>query len=324
MRAVHGHDRAFVKVGHGPALLLLHGLGGNLGTWDRVIAPLAEHHTVIAPDLLGHGRSAKPRADYSLGGYANAMRDLLVILGEDRVSVVGHSFGGGVAMQFAYQYPERCERVVLVGSGGLGREVTPLLRMLTVPGSGTALGALTALPLRQVLGAAARVALALPGMGDRRIAPVLRDGQEIIAGWEALLDPETRSAFLHVLRAAVDPDGQVVTMLDRTYLAAAMPVLLVWGRDDPVIPVAHAYRGEAAMPGSRLEVLERAGHFPHRDRPDDFVAVVEDFLATTEPAPVNPARFRSLLRSGGAPRRRPDRVPAAPEEPGESAATGAG
>jgi pimeloyl-ACP methyl ester carboxylesterase len=130
---VHGHRRAFVKVGEGPALLLLHGLGCDHTTWEPVIDTLARRYTVIAPDLLGHGLSDKPRADYSVGGYANGMRDLLTVLGIDRVTVLGHSFGGGVAMQFAYQFPERTERLILVASGGLGPEVSRSIRAVTTP-----------------------------------------------------------------------------------------------------------------------------------------------------------------------------------------------
>ncbi len=296
---VNGHERAYLKVGSGPALLLLHGLGGNLLTWERVIPALAERFTVIAPDLLGHGRSAKPRADYSLGGYANGMRDLLTILDVDQVSVVGHSFGGGVAMQFAYQFPERSERVVLVGSGGLGPEVSPLLRALTLPGSGFVLELMSKAPVRQIAAVAGRIALAIPGIGDGRLTPSLKDLPEVLEGFDALSDDAGRSAFLHVLRAAVDPAGQVVTMLDRTYLAQAMPVLIIWGENDTIIPVAHGYRGAEMIPGSRLVTFDSAGHFPHRDRPGEFVEAIIEFISATKPSTYNRARFRKLLRSGG-------------------------
>ena len=117
-----------------PALLLIHGIGDSSDTWRPVLQALARTHTVIAPDLLGHGRSEKPRADYSVAAYANGMRDLLSVLEIDRVTVVGHSLGGGVAAQFAYQFPDRCERLVLVDSGGVGRSVSPLLRLATCAG----------------------------------------------------------------------------------------------------------------------------------------------------------------------------------------------
>lgn len=290
---VHGHPRAYVRAGSGPVLLLLHGLGSNLRTWDRVIERLARDHTVIAPDLLGHGESAKPRADYSLGGYANGVRDLLSILDVDRVTMVGHSFGGGVAMQFAYQFPERTERLVLVGSGGLGREVTPLLRMLTLPGAGPLLTAAEIAPVRGVATRVARLIGRLPVLQGRGL-----DVDDLMTIVDDLATPEARWAFLHVLRAAVDPFGQVVTMLDRCYLAAALPLMLVWGEHDRVLPVDHAYAGLTAMPGSRLEIFEGAGHFPHRDDPGRFVALVRTFVRTTAPASYDPETWRALLRGG--------------------------
>ena len=132
---VHGHRRAFVRAGSGPALLLLHGIGNNCQTWSGVIDRLAETHTVIAPDLLGHGDSDKPRGDYSIAAYANGMRDLLSVLDIEQATVVGHSLGGGIALQFAYQFPERCERL---GAGGQRRaraRSSPLgLRAATLPG----------------------------------------------------------------------------------------------------------------------------------------------------------------------------------------------
>ena len=134
---VHGYRRAYIQAGSGPALLLIHGIGDSSDTWRPVVDQLAAHYTVIAPDLLGHGRSEKPRADYTIAGFANGMRDLLTMLEVERVTVVGHSLGGGVAAQFAYQFPERCERLVLVGSGGIGRTVSPLLRLAAVPGAET-------------------------------------------------------------------------------------------------------------------------------------------------------------------------------------------
>src|SRR5260370_12340903 len=132
-RTIHGYRRAFVHIGRGPALLLIHGIGDSSDTWAPLVDTLAHTHTVIAPALLGHGRSEKPRADYSVAAYANAMRDLLSVIGVDRATVIGHSFGGGVAMQFAYQYPERCERLVLVSTGGVNAEIHPLLRPAQPP-----------------------------------------------------------------------------------------------------------------------------------------------------------------------------------------------
>src|SRR5689334_18884371 len=141
-RTIHGYRRAFRAAGSGPAILLIHGIGDNSTTWSSVQSTLAQRFTVIAPDLLGHGLSDKPRADYSVAAYANGMRDLLTVLGIERATLVGHSLGGGVAMQFAYQFPERTERLVLVASGGAGHGVSPLLRACTLPGANLGLAAL--------------------------------------------------------------------------------------------------------------------------------------------------------------------------------------
>src|SRR5207253_6139212 len=122
-RVIHGYRRVFRIAGSGPPLLLIHGIGDSSATWSTVMPALAQRHLVIAPDLLGHGESDKPRADYSVGAHASGIRDLLVALGVERATFVGHSLGGGVAMQLAYQFPQRCERLVLVASGGLGKEV---------------------------------------------------------------------------------------------------------------------------------------------------------------------------------------------------------
>lgn len=288
---VHGHRRAYVRVGSGPALLLLHGLACDHTTWSPVLESLARTHTVIAPDLLGHGDSDKPRADYSVGGYANGMRDLLTVLGIDSATVVGHSFGGGVAMQFAYQFPERTERLVLVGSGGLGPEVSPAVRVITTPGFHQAMGVLTAPGVRHVATSAMRV-LARSGVG------ALRDLGEVADIYDSFRDPRTRAAIRHVVRAVVDWRGQIVTMADRAYLTEAMPMCVIWGADDMVVPVSHAGNARVLAPTARIEIVPNAGHFPHRDHPERFVKIVRDFIRTTEPSRHDRTRWRELLEEG--------------------------
>ena len=288
---IHGHKRAFVKVGSGPALLLLHGLGCDHTTWLPVISTLARRYTVIAPDLLGHGRSDKPRADYSVGGYANGMRDLLTVLGVDKVTVVGHSFGGGVAMQFAYQFPERTERLVLVAPGGIGREVTPAIRAISLPGFQLLMGLATMPGLLQATKLGMR---SLSRTGLRHA----RDLDEVAEIVQHLSDPKARAAITHVVRAVVDWRGQVVTMADRAYLTHAMPMCVVWGAEDTVIPATHARLAHEIAPEATVEVIPNAGHFPHKDHPQRFVKVLNDFIRSTEPASYHRGRWRSLLKNG--------------------------
>lgn len=290
-RNVHGYNRAFVHVGSGPALLLIHGIGNNLDTWRPLIADLSRDYTVVAPDLLGHGRSDKPRADYSVAAYANGMRDLLSILDIERATVVGHSLGGGVATQFAYQYPERCERLALISSGGVSRSVHPALRLATAPGADRVLSLVNAPGVEPAVRAAFRLLAAL----DMDVA---LDRDVLLGMFDTFGDVTSRRAFVRTLRAVVDLHGQVVTMLDRCYLTMGMPTLLLWGARDAVIPLEHGRIAHAAMPGSRLEVFEQAGHFPHLCEPERVLRILRDFLSSTAPAHYNPPQWRALLRAG--------------------------
>ena len=289
---LHGHRVSYRRDGWGPPILLIHGVTGSSETWDDVIPFLSDRYTVIAPDLLGHGDSAKPRGDYSLGAYASGIRDLMRAIGHDSATVVGHSLGGGVAMQVAYQFPELCQRLVLVSSGGLGREVSIFLRAATLPGSEWVLPLLAS---NGVLSAVGSVGNLLRSIG-LRAGP---DLQELWKGFSSLGDAEARQAFIYTLRGIVDPGGQRVSARDRLYLAETVPTLLVWGERDPIIPVVHGYSAHEQIPDSKLEIIEGAGHFPYRDDPRRFAGILSDFIETTEPAEADWDRLRELLRSGG-------------------------
>jgi pimeloyl-ACP methyl ester carboxylesterase len=283
---LHGDSISYRSAGSGPTLLLVHGITSDSSIWDRVLPGLAKQCTVIAPDLAGHGESDKPRGDYSLGAHASTLRDLLLTLGHDRATVVGHSLGGGIAMQFSYQFPEMCERLVLVDSGGLGREVSLLLRAATLPGSDLVLPLLAA---SRLLDAGARVG----GLLDRVGLRLGTDLEQMARGHSTLSDAGSRAAFLHTLRSVVDPRGQRVNATNRLYLAEHIPFQLIWGEHDSIIPVQHGYAAHDALPGSRLEVLERSGHFPQLDEPERFLETLLAFIEETEPAAVEPARRRS-------------------------------
>ncbi|WP_072687685.1 alpha/beta fold hydrolase [Rhodococcus marinonascens] len=297
-RTIHGHRRAFRMAGEGPALLLIHGIGDNSSTWTEIIPHLAENYTVIAPDLLGHGCSDKPRADYSIAAYANAMRDLLSAVGIDRVTVVGHSLGGGVAMQFAYQFPQMVDRLVLVAAGGVTTDVHPLLRLASIPVLNEALKLLRipgAIPTVRFMGNA------LSRLNGIRLhsGKILHDTPDLVRVLSELYDPAAHAAFLRTLRAVVDWRGQVVTMLDRSYLVENIPVQIIWGDRDTVIPVSHAHLAHAAISGSHLEVFRGAGHFPFRDDPMRFLRTLEDFLSGTHPSYFDEAWWRQMLDSRG-------------------------
>jgi pimeloyl-ACP methyl ester carboxylesterase len=301
--AVHGHRVFYRAAGSGPVVVLVHGITSTSATWENVIPYLAEHFTIIAPDLIGHGESAKPRGDYSLGAYASGVRDLMIALGQERATVVGHSLGGGIAMQLAYQFPERCERLVLVDSGGLGHEISHILRVASLPGTELLLPLLVN---DRVLGVGQATGRLLGRMGLR----VHTDLGEVLRGHASLNDGEARSAFLHTLRTIVDVRGQRVDASDRIHLASQLPFLIVWGERDPIIPVAHAHAAHALVPGSRLEIFPDAGHFPHLDDPLRFVRLLLEFIGSTEPAQFDAEHWGRLLR----------RPPVKASPPGQAAA----
>ena len=290
---LHGHRVRFHKSGEGPLLVLLHGIASTADTWSPVVAGLAAEHTVIAPDLLGHGDSAKPRGDYSLGASASLLRDLMLALGHERATIVGHSLGGGIAMQMAYQFPERVERLVLVSSGGLGRQVTPLLRAVALPGAELVLPLLASEPL---VNAGAKVGGWMARIG-------LRVGTDVAAmatGVASLQDIEARRAFVHTARSVIDVGGQRVDATHKLYLAEAVPTLILWGDRDPIIPARHGIRAHELMPGSSLRIFEGAGHFPHHHDPAGFAAAITQFVDTTRPSEPDDDRLRRLVIEHGA------------------------
>jgi pimeloyl-ACP methyl ester carboxylesterase len=289
---IHGHEVGYRSTGSGPAVLLVHGMAGSSRTWGPLMARLRDRYTLIAPDLLGHGESAKPTGDYSIGAFASGLRDLLSVLGIERASIVGQSLGGGVAMQLCYQHPELCERMVLVGSGGLGREVSWVLRALALPGNEY----VTPLAFHFFLRDRG------DGLGVllKRIGWHAPHAIEMWRAYTSLAEASSRAAFFRTLRAVIDSGGQAVSAHDRLYLTNGMPTLIVWGEQDSVIPVTHAHAAYRAMPGSRLEIFEGAGHFLHVEEPDRFARSLGEFIDSTEPRRPHdePAAssYRDLLR----------------------------
>ena len=269
---LNGHEFWYLDSGDGPAVLFIHGLTGSHRNWAHLVDTLNTDHRVLVPDLFGHGASAKPMGDYSLGAHAATLRDLLDRLGIDRVTLVGHSFGGGIAMQFCYLFPERVERLVLVSSGGLGRSVSPLLRSATLPGAEWVLPVIAS---GWVRGRAEAVGRILARVGWRASSDVTQAWH----GFTSLADADSRRAFLATTRSVIDPGGQTVNAHDHLPMTIEIPTLIVWGTRDRMIPAWHATRAHQAIAGSRVELFEGAGHYPHLDDPDRFAEVLGDFMA---------------------------------------------
>src|SRR5215218_9084786 len=285
---LHGHRAVYRTAGDGPTVVLIHGMINSSRHWEEVARRLATTHRVIAPDLIGHGEAATPRGDYSLGAHAAGIRDLLTTIGVERATIVGHSLGGGVAMQFFYQFPQRTERLVLISSGGLGHGVSPLLRGAALPGS----AALLRLATRpQVVGSLAAAGARLRARGNSTGVYL----QAVARALGPLQEPGSRRAFLQTLRSVIDVQGQKVSPRDRLYLLGEMPTLIVWGERDRTIPLQHGLEAQHSVPNCRFETLPRAAHFPNLEDPEGLASVLDSFMATTSPAHIVDSEWRDVI-----------------------------
>ncbi len=300
---LHGHRLAYTDLPAAPGqsdlppVLFVHGLMSSSRTWSAQIQRTAGHRRVLAPDLFGHGDSDKPAGDYSLSSHAATLRDLMDELGIPRAIVVGHSLGGGISLQFAYLFPDRVDALVLVSSGGLGKELNPLLRIATLPGSELVLPLIASRWLRDVGDTA------LNYWGKLGLPPISPSSDEAWRNLSTLADAPTRSAFLATSRSVIDLFGQTVSAQNRLPRLASVPSLLVWGARDRIVPSSHLQTARAALPSAMVEIFDRSGHFPHLDEPDRFAAVLEAFLGSRliqaeTPAGGSATRAKARRRQG--------------------------
>lgn len=267
---LHGRRIAYRDSGVGDRpVVFLHGIGSSAAAWSPVAAGLQElGHRTIAVDLPGHGDSSKSRGDYSLSELASVQRDLLDALEIPRVILVGHSLGGGIALQFAYLYRDRLDGLALVSAGGLGPETSMVLKAMALPGSELVIGAVFN---RGTVGAAAAVARGWQRFGE--VPPVLAPTS--IERFREIADPDHRYAFLSILRSVVDQKGQKVSALPHFQAIHDLPVLLIWGSADHILPVSHGRDAHLLLPQSRLVVFEGAGHEPHVEDPVRVVGLLD-------------------------------------------------
>lgn len=247
----------------GPPLVLLHGLSDSYSSWMHLVPPLARDRRVLVPDLPGHGLSARPDASYELQWYAHLMARWLESRGLESVDVVGHSFGGGVALMMLPECRQRIRRLILVSSGGLGREISFLLRLASIP-------YLVELFGQPFMGPATRLGLMATGGAFSQKDGAKRSAMNARSG--------SARAFARTVRDIIDWRGQRRSFLERPSDLALPPIAVFWGDRDAVIPVSHARALAQSMDGVRLTVFDGCGHYPHHEQPEAFVRAVGSFL----------------------------------------------
>ncbi|MDQ6851923.1 MAG: alpha/beta fold hydrolase [Actinomycetota bacterium] len=273
--SVAGHRLSYLDAGplDAPVVVLVHGLLSTSGTWGRVVEPLAAHGLrVIALDLVGHGESDKPRGSYLLDDFALSLDRFFDALNIGSATMCGHSLGGAIAVHFGYHFPKRVERLVLVSAGGLGREVNLVLRALSMRGAERVTAAVMDRRPVQCLLRSPSVHRAM------RVQPERLDNLRRIG--RSLMRKDLRAAFFASLRAVIEPSGQRGSFVEMRYLAEQVPTLLVWSREDGIIPVAHAEATHALLPGSRLVIFDGGGHEPHHRNAVAFADEVASFIAS--------------------------------------------
>lgn len=267
-----GHRLSYQEAGpvEGRPVVLLHGLASDSDTWERAISPLAAHGLrVVAVDLIGHGRSDKPRAQYLLDDFAASLDAFFEAAGIESATLCGHSLGGAIAVHFGYHFPKRVSALVLVSAGGLGREVHPMLRAAALPGATRVLALAMRPRLLRLYGR--------PGV-HRALRLTPENLVNLRRAGRALQDAAGREAFFAALRGVIEPRGQRGSFIEMEYLADHVPTMIVWSERDGVIPVDHARAAADYLPTSRLVVFPGGGHEPHRRHAAEFADAVADFV----------------------------------------------
>lgn len=255
----------------GTIVVLIHGIGSSMEYWIHNIHTLAKHHRVYAMDLVGNGRSDKPAAPYSFPYFAQFVNDFLQAQNIDRVSLIGNSMGGGVALQFTLQFPDKVEKLVLVDSAGLGREVSLFFRLPTLP----LVGKWLTRPRREGTAQLMREAFYDPALITDELVDFNYQMSTLPGAQGAILSTLRRNITLrgvqdHIWRAIVDNLHNITA-----------PTLVIWGQQDRILPVAHAQVARDRIANVQLHLIDHCGHMPQMERPEEFNAVVLEFLASS-------------------------------------------
>ncbi|MBW4513244.1 MAG: alpha/beta fold hydrolase [Scytonematopsis contorta HA4267-MV1] len=250
----------------GSIVILLHGGGGYIELWKHNILELAKHHRVYAFDMVGAGRSDKPNAEYTFDFMTQFTRDFMAALNIPRASLIGTSAGGGVALTFALKFPELLDKLIVVSSAGLGKEVSLLLRLPTLP------------VLDKLLSSVSRSGLAMLCKQAVYNSKLITD-QIVEEFYQMAMLPGATEAILNVSRSNFNIWGQFYQPIVEKLNTITAPTLIIWGRQDPIVPVIHAENAAKNIPNARLEIIEKCGHWVPIEHPHKFNQLVLDFLS---------------------------------------------
>jgi 4,5:9,10-diseco-3-hydroxy-5,9,17-trioxoandrosta-1(10),2-diene-4-oate hydrolase len=262
------NTRYWAEGDRGSNVILIHGLGASADIWMHNFSALAERHSVHAPDLVGFGHSDKPRVEYSPSYMAAFLNDFMTTLNIKDACLIGQSLGGGVALMHQLQFPGSVQKLVLVDSAGLGREMPLLMRLATVPFVGETM----------VMPSRAGVAFVLRHLVYN--AEVVTE-ELIDIHYELNFTPKAVKSVLNVLRTCATTRGarpDVLNPVMNSLGKIGIPTLIMRGREDHLFPVSHACSAAEKMPDSRLYIFDRCGHMPNLERPEEFNSLVLKFL----------------------------------------------
>lgn len=252
----------------GSSVILLHGIGASVEDWLLNVHVLAERHRVYALDMVGFGRSDKPSAPYTVSYMAQFVKDFMDCLGIDRAHLVGHSMGGGVALQFVIRFPEKVQKLVLAASAGLGKKLYLPFRVCTLPRIGERLTRPSRKGTAQLI-------------EDAVYDPALVTDEWVELGYEMAALPGAQDAVLSALRSSCNLRGMrrdVIAPVVANLASISAPTLIIWGKQDRILPVIQAYVAEEGIPNSRLHILDRCGHIPQLECAEAFNDLVTEFL----------------------------------------------
>lgn len=260
--------RYWVQGSQGSTVILIHGIGAAVDSWAFNINVLAKKHRVYAMDLVGFGLSDKPVVEYSLPFFSKFISDFMEKQNIDRANLVGWSFGGGFILQFAIDFPDKLDKLILSSSIGFGKEIHLMFRMSSIP----LIGKLLSRPSRKGIAWLLKESVYMPDIVTDELVDLYYQFATLPGGHEA---------WLAIVRDCVNFGGVkkiILQNLQKHFSSINAQTLVIWGKQDRFLPFIHAYKAEKKLPTAEVYIIDQCGHCPQIERPEAFNARVIEFL----------------------------------------------